>query len=47
MRSLDMKVIEVMLSDIEAMKTAKEFIQKYQATLREPSADQSAYQGML
>lgn len=44
MTELDKRVIEKMLSSKEAMATAKEFIQKYQESLREPYADHQALQ---
>lgn len=44
MSDLDRKVIEKILTDTEAMKIAKAFIQKCQATLQVRSADHRAFQ---
>ena len=43
MTAMDAKVIDKMLSDSNAMKTAVEFIQKYQASLQVTASDLPAF----
>lgn len=47
MSELDIKVIEKILSNEEAMKIARDFIQKHQESLPAPAADPLAYLNML
>ena len=43
MTNLDVKVIEKILTDPEAMKIAKAFIQKHRETSQVPASDPRAY----
>lgn len=47
MSELDLKVIEKILSNEEAMRIAKDFIQKHQESLQAPAADLPASPNML